>query len=473
MPRRAAVKHDDQPCKDSHTKKSLDESLDKKTKKEAKFEMDEHIQSELDTLHNKITDLLNYDANDLLFGRKKTHIDSTDPEIIIPNVFKLDNVEEAKKHYLEFGFVVFDVFSSATQEETECKKKYASLHCYKIFEYLKLFEIDVMNSTTLKSDITKINNIRLKKKFPPKLNLGVIGGTLYQNSVNSSVIQTESESDSSEEEDPLIVSRIPASMEKIEKQRQFDDYIAQSKTAWLLRYFCHDVYKQMFGLENKKLLASVENSTCMFPSSSKYSTLQSDKLHFLPRVFSNEMFLDAKGFLSLNEGNSFSLIPYIHNSFEVLQKNMKKNGYINKRTFTRAIPPKKYNLDHSEYVKRISLKMGHYLIYDPRLLVKFNAEKTQKIPHVGLNVMFFDPIEREFTEEDHSQRLFATMGSYIVNDDKIFGHTIFTKRRGKEYLLPGTFQPEINELVCESFLKKYNSLIPVKNIIHHRDLNYE
>lgn len=418
-----------------------------------KFKIPSAVKSELAALHARIADLSKINCSSLLFGQSGTHLSPQDDTLLIPEVFSLTNIQHAQEHYHQFGFVVFNVFEG---EEYEFRNKCAEHHFSEIYLYLKKFGLEAVGTDNIK----RVNSIWRKKEFPTKLNLGIIGGTMFQTSANKYQEQMDMDIDEPSEIQPN---------NSVESAKHLDDYISQSMITWTLRSFCSEAYKHLFQLEGP-LLASVEDSTCIFSKTCHLKTFQTDTLHFLPKVFSKDAYQEAKGFLSINEGDSFVTVPYFHTLFQTLYQNMKENKYVNKRTATRAVPPEQYGLDNDRFAKRILLKKGHYLVYNNKMLVQFKEQRSSVEPHVGLNVMFFEPEKRQFTSADHTQRIMAAYTSYVVNDERVFGHTFFTKRRGTQFLLKGKFEPHLNPLLCPSFLQENPYYVNVKMLIHHLNM---
>ncbi len=398
------------------------------------FTLSEAARRELDTLRARIAKLSadeNISPEALLFGRSILSKDR--PTLLIPEVFDLSaiSLKRAKEHYEQYGFAVFNVLAGETFRE-QCLLS----HAEQIENYLKKFNMELNKSAKV------INAIRRKKEFPSKLNQGLVVGTLFQSTEETNMD---------------------------EDLQYLDDYLAQSEIAWILRSFCAPFYRAHFAPlfeKSGELLASVEDATCVFTEGSPHQVLQSDDLHFLTGVLKKGTRKDARGFLSINDGDSFATIPGFHLSFGVLRKNMMENRYTEKRTSTRAIPPAEYKLGTDIYVKRILLKAGQYLIYDHRMPVQLKAQTINTQPHMGMNVMFFDPIQRDFTSEDHRKRMEAAMVSHVVNDERVFGHTFFIKRRGLQFLLPGKFRPILNRLICPSFFRDNPHYKPVGSLIY-------
>jgi hypothetical protein len=359
-------------------------------------------------------------------------------ETITPQRFTIGcDKATIKEHYDKYGYVIINV--------QECYGDWfdsaASKHISMIDDYLKYFSVGKQNF------VPEIQSLR---KIPAKLNLGIISGTPFYDSTNQSTNDLK---------------------------YQIDDYINQSETAWALRYMCKHAYKMVLDEQHQsdELLSSIEESTVMLlESSSNFKIIQSDKLHYLPKIVSQETdeFGDMywpRGFLSLNEGSSFSFIPFYHWIHETLKKNMIDNNYLLKRTVTRIIPPKVYGLETSTFVKNINLQPGDYVLYNPMIPIQMkNQPKHLTAPHYGLKVMFFDPEKRNFNLLDHHQRMISCMSKFVVNDERVFGHTYFIKRRGTHSLIEGKYTPTFMSFLLPSKCEEYPHLNDIKKIAYHQ-----
>lgn len=367
---------------------------------------------------------------------------------IIPIVFSPHHqMELARKHYETCGFVVFDGEGSIPHQHID-------EHLKQVDEYLNI----TINNYHEQHTKRYINKKKTFPLIPNKFNMGRIVGTLYENSPNLNdslappILMVE------EEEGEANVDISPNDI-------VVDDNINQSENAWYLRGACAPIYAEFISLQMERLLSSVEDTTCVFHRNTPQSKLQNDVLHFHPKAFNvtEEQVKFPRGFLSLNTGSSFAIVPGFHTLFDKFKEEISHSGYLRKRTRTRATVPKKYEEDVKPF--NILLSKGQLLLYDIRLPTKMSSDGvdamtnvndeegvvsssgTSTLPeerrntHVGLCVAFFDPAPRKFSEYDFFTRKLAAVNNYVCNNDRLFDHFIFIKRRGLHFKLPGTFSP--------------------------------
>ena len=313
--------------------------------------------------------------------------------------FQNDKIEYLN-YYKRYGFVVFNIYDIV--EHKEKIDRCIELHISTIQKYLEDYHLSdnyVKELNHPNKISSHVNNIKHKKLFPSKLNFGSIGGTQYKHDSPTNV-----------------------KYDLFPDYETMNDFISQSEIAWLLRYFCFYLYKDLLlnvGIINNNdyLLASIENSTCMFSNLYGLSRLQEDGLRFYPGIISDkrtgkpnqktyltiaEKIKYPRGFLSLNDGDSFSIVPGVHKPFYTLIKDMEDSGYSIKRTTTRAVPPIEYN---------------------------------------------FNPIARNFTNADYRERKIMCIGGKVANCERIFGYTFSTKRRGTDYLITGEYENGVTPFI--------------------------
>lgn len=386
--------------------------------------------------------------------------------------FTLTDIKNATEYYEKYGFVIFNIIHSQNVRE------FLDRHIVNIQIHLHKYNLSDEFLVNQEDRSRHVNNIKRSKSFPSKLNLGCINNTMHRLSENDDgFIQKMTDLNVSSPVNQLHnIEAAFSSIQRTEKIstdfERLDDSISHSEEAWFLRSFCSIYYKALIVQnvtikdDQVQLLSSIEDSTCMFSKKYHLNSLQEDRLHFFPgiiiekkatkQLFENYTKLEDKrlvdtfnnnimsieekiryprGFLSCNDGDSFSIVPCVHKYFSTFIKDMEQNGYSRKRTTTRAVPPKEYQFESI----RIPLNKGDFIIYDPRLPKKL-LTPTGEFNHYGLNTMFFDPIGRNLTKLDHSERVMACLRNVVINDERTFGYSFFTKRRGQHYLLDGTFQ---------------------------------
>lgn len=435
--------------------------------------------------------------------------DSTN-DLYIPQCFdpRQDPPEAKQKmiqYYNTYGFVVLKDRTTDTNPpvdepnsiftKTHTLSYWSQRHTAEINHHLrKVFNVANRPSGSTIGFDNSINEDAIIKSraMPMKLNIGLINGTMYENSSNRVSVGTATEEDDNDEMMCDSKGAVSGNITAI------DDSVSQSVPSWVLRASCLLPYADFRNAlepdeKNREspnnLIASIEDSTCMFSTSSNLAKMQGDCLHFLPGSISErksqrelrqlkaaaqtktgdfpvdsigqsadmefsqyinyeERHKWPRGFLSTsNDNSSFSLIPGFHNIFTKLKKYMEDTHYGSKRTTTRAIPPPELGLDGACRVKRILLQEGDLLVYHPAFVTKLQANLSPTSHAYGLKVMFFNPELRGFTGFDYSSRRMATAYSYVNNDERVFGHTFFLKRRGATFLMDGTFVPKLNPLL--------------------------